>query len=125
MLIRVIYDVIRDLKGQKDEFLSASILKMMNIFNSFTEQKLFKFWYYLRWKRAELFISKMTSWNGYLARLPLVDSTFDLISPNLWCPVCNFSIRNIRQILISGCNVYLYNSTTFAMLSRLEINMSF
>ena len=92
MVIWVKYDVIRDLKGQNDEFLSASILKMMNIFNSFTEQKLFKFWYYLRWKRAELFISikkNMTSWNGYLARLPLVDSTFDLISPNLWCPVCN------------------------------------
>ena len=42
MIIWVIYDVIRDLKGQNEEFLKASILRMMNILKSISEQKLFR-----------------------------------------------------------------------------------
>ena len=42
MDIWVIYDVIRDFKGQNEEFLTASILRMMNILKSITEQKLFR-----------------------------------------------------------------------------------
>ena len=42
MVIWVIYDVIRDLKYQNEEFLTTSILRMMNILKSITEQKLFR-----------------------------------------------------------------------------------
>ena len=43
MDIWVIYDVIRALKGLNDEFLTSSILKMMNNLKSINEQKLFIF----------------------------------------------------------------------------------
>ena len=42
MVIWIKYDVIRDLKGQNDEFSTASILKIMNILKSISEQKLFR-----------------------------------------------------------------------------------